>query len=172
MNSKQQVIEVLINDGGSSVFAQMLAEVKQEQLKTGNPLKNSKVTKEVSYNMLLNANYTNMVNNRLAKEGKEANFEAKKPWFDKVNDGFNGSIVCKRSDPSELYLFFACNTAKTLKYYVDGIEATETQIELIKRFKPAKAQTSQGTDEEIIVRTVKLENIKSLKCGVTVLFES
>jgi len=171
MNNKTQVIETLINDGGSAKFAQMIAEVEQKQLKTGNPFAKSKVTKLVSYNMLLNANYANMVNNRLAKEGKEANFTAKENWFQKVNDSFNGSIVAKKSDTTELYLLFACNTSETLKYYIDGIEASESEIATIKQFRPkTTAPTNQGTDEAIIVRTVKMDNIKLIKCGVTVMF--
>ena len=168
---KKEIIEALINDGGSATFAQMTAEVEQKQLKTGNPLKNDKITKQVSYNMLLNANYTNMVNNRLKKEGKEANFQAKENWFEKVNDGFNGSIVAKKSDKSELYLFFACNFAKTEKYFVNGNEATTEQVETIKKFKPADNKaTNQGLENDVIVRTVKLSNIKQIKCGANVMF--
>ena len=168
---KVEIIETLINDGGSATFAQMSAIVEEKQLKTNNPLAKAKVTKLVSYNMLLNANYTNMVNNRLKKEGKEADFQAKENWFEKVNDGFNGSIVCNRKDKTALYLFFACNHAKTEKYFVDGKEATAEQIETIKQFKPATPKaTNQGLDNDVIVRTVKLEGIKEITCGAKVMF--
>ena len=169
--NKQQIIETLINDGGSATFAQMLAEVEQKQLKTNNPLAKAKVTKLVSYNMLLNANYANMVNNRREKEGNNETFVAKENWFKKVNDGFNGSIVCKKTDETSVYLFFACNTSKTQKYFVDGKEATTEQIELIKAFKPATAKaTNQGLENDVIVRTVKLEGIKEIKCGAKIMF--
>ena len=75
--NKQSIIETLINDGGSATFAQMTAIVEEKQLKTGNPLANAKITKMVNYNMLLNANYTNMVNNRREKEGKETTTKRK-----------------------------------------------------------------------------------------------
>jgi len=169
--NKQTIIETLINDGGSATFAQMTAIVEQKQLKRNNPLANEKVTKKVVYNMLLNANYTNMVNNRRKKEGKEADFVAKENWFKKVNDGFNGSIVCNKNDETALYLFFACNNAKTEKYYINGIEATEKQIEIIKQFKPeVKKSNTQELEDDIIVRTVKLEGIKQIKCGANVMF--
>jgi hypothetical protein len=168
---KVEIIETLINDGGSATFAQMSAIVEEKQLKTNNPLAKAKVTKLVSYNMLLNANYTNMVNNRLKKEGKEADFQAKENWFEKVNDGFNGSIVCNRKDTTALYLFFACNHAKTEKYFVDGKEATTEEIAIIKQFKPATPKaTNQGLDNDVIVRTVKLEGIKEITCGAKVMF--
>jgi hypothetical protein len=169
--NKQTIIETLINDGGSAKFAQMTAEVEQKQLKTGNPLRNAKVTKIVEYNMLLNANYQNMVNNRREKEGKEADFEAKENWFKKVNDGFNGSIVANKKDETALYLFFACNNAKTHKYLVNGIEATPDEIAIIKQFKPeVKKAENQGLEEDVVVRTVKLSGIKQIKCGAEISF--
>ena len=169
--NKQSIIEMLINDGGSATFANMLAEVEEKQLKRGNPLATAKVTKLVNYNMLLNANYTNMVNNRREKEGKEADFEAKENWFAKVNDGFNGSIVRNKKDHTALYLFFACNNAKTEKYFVNGVEATPEQVETIKQFKPATPKaTNQGLENDVVVRTVKLNGIKEITCGAKVMF--
>lgn len=159
---KKTLIEQLINDGHSAKFASMLAEVEQKQLKRGNPLANNKVTKLVQYQMLLNANYQNMVNNQREREGKEANFEAKENWFKKVNDGFNGSIVCNKNNENSYYLLFACNDSKTKKYFIDGVEATPEQIETIKQFKP-KSNSS-------IVRTVKLDGIKEIKCGAKIIF--
>jgi hypothetical protein len=168
---KQEMIKALINDGGSAKFAQMFAVVEQKQLKTGNPLKSAKITKLVEYNMLLNANYQNMVNNRRVAEGKEADFVSKETWFVKVNDGFNGSIVANRKDAAALYLFFACNAARTHTYFVDGVEATAEEIEIIKQFKPAAAKaTNQGLDRDVIVRTVKFEGIRKIVCGTTLNF--
>ena len=170
-NRKSQIIASLINDGGSATFAQVLAEVEQKMLKTNNPLRNATITKLVDYNMLLNANYQNMVNNARIREGKEADFQSKENWFTPVNDGFNGSIVAKKSDLSCEYLKFACNTSKTLKYYVNGVEATANQIEIIKQFKqkPSKA-INQGLDNDVIIRTIKVEGIKNIKCGENLIF--
>lgn len=169
--NKQAIIENLINDGGSATFATMTAEVEQKLLKTNNPLAKAKVTKKVVYNMLLNANYTNMVNNRRLKEGKEADFQAKENWFEKVNDSVNGSIVANKKDSTALYLLFACNNAQTLNYYVNGVEATPEQIAIIKQFKPATPKaTNQGLENDIIVRTIKLDNIQQIKCGANITF--
>jgi hypothetical protein len=170
-NKKTQIIAALINDGGSATFAQVSAVVEQKQLKRNNPLKDSVITKLVNYNMLLNANYQNMVNNARVREGKEADFQAKENWFTKVNDGFNGSIVAKKSDTTCEYLFFACNNAKTEKYFVDGVEATAEQIEVIKAFRPATAKAvNQGLDKDVVVRTIKIEGIEKIKCGEEVIF--
>ena len=171
LNNKSEVIANLINDGGSATFANVVAEVAQKQLKRGNPLKDATITKLVSYNMLLNANYQNMVNNQRVRENKDADFKAKENWFTKVNDGFNGSIVAKKSDTTCEYLFFACNNAITSKYYVDGIEATMEQIETIKAFRPKVTKAvNQGLKNDVVVRTIKLEGIKEIKCGEKLIF--
>jgi hypothetical protein len=157
------LIATLINDGGSATFAQIVAVVEQKMKKTGNALRNCVITKRVNYNVLLNANYTNMVNNQLAREGKEADFQAKENWFKTIFDSFNGSIVCHKDDPTRLYLKFACNEAQTLCYFVDGVEATPEQVAIIKEFRQVSSTpTNQGTDKPIIIRTVKVENIKEV----------
>jgi hypothetical protein len=168
---KLEVITKLINDGGKAKAARVLAEVEQKLLKTNNPLKDCIVTKIVNYRVLLNANYQNMVNNARIREGKEANFQAKENWFVKVNDGFNGSIVAKKSDTNCKYLLFACNDAKVEKYLIDGIEATSEQIDTINKFKskPSK-NTNQGLDYDVVVRTIKIDGIKEIKCGNLIKF--
>jgi hypothetical protein len=172
-NKKSQIVASLIKDGGSAKFAQVLAEVEQKMLKTGNPLRNAVITKLVDYNMLLNANYQNMVNNALIREGKDANFVAKENWFTPVNDGFNGSVVAKKSDLTCEYLKFSCNNAKTLNYFVDGVEATPEQMEVIKQYKQkSNRPLNQGLteDNEVIIRTIKMEGIKKIKCGENLIF--
>ena len=70
-----------------------------------------------------------------------------------------------------MYLFFACNNAKTLKYFVNGVEATEQEIATIKQFKPAPSKAiNQGLENDVVVRTVKLEGIKEITCGAKVMF--
>ena len=170
-NKKSQIIATLIKDGGSATFAQVKAVVEQKMLKTGNPLRNATITKLVNYNMLLNANYQNMVNNARVREGKEADFVAKENWFTPVNDGFNGSIVAKKSDMACEYLKFACNNANTEKYFVNGKEATTTELEIIKEFKqkPSKA-VNQGLENDVVIRTIKVEGIEEIKCGEKLIF--
>jgi hypothetical protein len=171
VNQKSVIIANLIKDGGSATFAQVLAVVEQQMLKTGNPLRKAVITKLVDYNMLLNANYQGMVIRQRIREGKDANFVSKGNWFTPVNDGFNGSIVAKKSDLTCEYLKFACNSAKTEKYFVDGIEATESEVAIIKQFKQkSSGSPNQGLDKEIVPRVIKIEGIKSIKCGEKLIF--
>ena len=172
-NKKSEIIATLIKDGGSATFAQVVAVVEQKMLKTNNPLRNATITKLVDYNMLLNANYQNMVNNALIREGKDANFVSKDNWFTPVNDGFNGSIVAKKSDTTCEYLKFSCNNAKVLNYFVNGVEATAEELEVIKAYKQkSNRPLNQGLteDNEVIIRTIKMEGIKKIKCGENLIF--
>jgi superfamily II DNA/RNA helicase len=168
---KAQIIANLINDGGKATFAKVTAIVEQKMLKRGNPLASAEITKKVTYQMLLNANYQNMVNKQRERENKEANFVSQENWFKKLNDGFNGSIVAKKSDENCLYLFFACNNAETHTYYVNGNLATNEETEIIKQFKQKNQKAvNQGLDNDVVVRTIKMKGIQTIKCGEILIF--
>lgn len=163
MIKKLETIKTLINDGGKSTFASLRGRVEEKLLKTNNPLKDNLVEKEMIYNVQLNSNYSNVVNNRRKKENLETNFVAKENWFEKQFDGFNGSIV-KHKKVDKFYLMFICNDSKLINYYVDNKVATKEQIKLIKDFKPkVNKPTNQGLENEVIVRTISLDNIKEIK---------
>jgi len=175
MNNKTKlvILKTLINDGGSATFARVEATVSQKQLKRGNPLRDAVVTKDVVFNVMLNANYGKMVNRRLKAENKDANFVPKQNWHQKAYDGVNGSIVEKRSDTSCKYLMVIVSKTTTEAYFVNGVLATPSEVETIKEFKP-KVSGSEGQglskEKEVIVRTIALDNINLVKCGATVLF--
>lgn len=166
--NKVEQIKQLINDGGSAKFALIVGKVEEKLKKTNNPLRTAKVEKLVSYQVALNCNYQNKVNAQREREGKEADFKAKENWFTPVYDGFNGSIVCHKTKREQMYLKFICNTAKVEKYFIDDIEATPEQVEIIKQFKPeAQAPKNQDLDENVIVRTIGIDNIIKIKQGQT-----
>ncbi len=173
MSRKVAVLQSLIKDGGAFTFAQITCEVEQKMLKTGNPLKMSKITKLINGSMALNGNYATAVNNQRIREGKEADFVAKDNWHRPVFDGFNGSISCHKDDETRLYLKVRLTQpATTEKYYVDGIEATAEQVAIIKQYRQkSSAPTNQGIETPVIIRTFHLEGIKTVKCGETVIFE-
>tara|TARA_B110000503_G_C7054591_1_gene373856 strand:+ start:368 stop:883 length:516 start_codon:yes stop_codon:yes gene_type:complete len=170
--NKLGIVRNLINDGGSAKFARIEATVSQAMAKTGNPLRAETITKDVVYNVMLNANYGKMVNKRLEAEGKDANFVPKQNWHEKMYDGINGSIVGKRSDMECQYLMVIVDKATTEAYYVNGRLATNEEVTIIKNFKPkSSGSEGQGLEKEVIVRTIALDNINLIKCGATVLFK-
>lgn len=160
-----EMLKNFINDGGKATHGRIIAVVEQKMLKRGNPLKDATVTKLVTYISLLNANYQNCVNNALEREGKDSNFKSKENWFTTIYDSFNGSLVAKKSDEKCTYLKMIVKSATTHTYFINGIEATVEQIETIKQFRQKSSATTQGLDTEIIVRTIKTENIISVKTG-------
>ena len=168
---KVQNLLTMLNDGGSSTFASLVAIVsvpmvlKHKESGDKNPLwatAKKGVTKRTKYNVLLNSIYSNMVNNQLVREDKEANFVAKPNWFEAVYDTNNGSIVRNRNKHEDLFLKVAVNSAETTAYFVNGIEATADQLETIKKFKEKSSMPkNQGTDKPIIIRTISMEGIET-----------
>lgn len=165
MNTKEEIIFNVINDGGSATFATIIANVEQKMLKTGNPLRNAVVTKLVDYKFLLNAVYANAVNNQREREGKEADFKAKQNWHEKVYDSKNGAIVRNTKSPENTYLSGIVQSAETLEYFVNGKPATAAEIEIIREFKQQSSAPNQGLDKEIIFRTIKISGIKEVRAN-------
>lgn len=165
MKNNIEILKAILNDGGSYAMAIIVAIVSQtmQSLKSGCPYKKGQITKKVTYTVGLNGVYANAVNNQRVREGKCADFVPKEAWFTRVFDTNNGSIVAKKSDETCLYLFFACKSAETHEYYIDGKLANDDETATIKKFKAVQSKSaSQGLDTDIIVRTVAIENINSV----------
>lgn len=160
-----ETLKAFINDGGKATHGKIVAVVEQKMLKRGNPLKDAEVTKLVTYMARLNNNYQNAVNNQRLREGKDNDFVSKENWFSNIYDSFNGSLVAKKSDEKCTYLKMIVSSAKTHVYFVNGIEATTEQVETIKQFKQKSSAANQNLDTEVVVRTIKTENIVSVKTG-------
>lgn len=167
---KLENILSMLNDGGSATFASVQAIVSQSMIKTNketgeiNPLWYAKegITKRTKYNVLLNCIYTNMVNNQREREGKEKDFKAKPNWFEPVYDSENGSIVCNKNNKNDYYLKVAVNSAETFEYFIEGRTATNEEIAIIKKFKSSSKAKNQGTEKEIIIRTIFIEGIEKI----------
>ena len=167
--NKEQIIFNAINDGGSATFATIIANVEQDMVKTGNPLRKANVTKLVNYKFLLNAVYQNAVNNQRVREGKEAAFQAKSNWHEKVYDSKNGAIVRSKKAQDKMYLSGIVESAEVLQYFVDGKEATAEEVEIIKNFKRVSSAANQGVADEVIFRTIKIEGIKEVRANKNVI---
>lgn len=127
--------------------------------------KEDSVTKLTRYNGMLNFNYTNSVNNQLEREGKDANFQAQENWHTKKYDEYNGCVAKKaEKGGTQEYLFYKDTNCERLAYLLNGVVVTAEQEKAIKALSPIySAPTNQGTDEAILVKTVKLQNIRLLR---------
>ena len=172
-----ETLKNFLNDGGSAAYATIVAQLEQELLKTGNPLRDANITKLVSYKVRLNCNYQNSVNAQRLREGKEADFVSKGSWHRPLYDCFNGSIVQHKADvhisndeDKRTYVKMVLDSVKTHNYFVNGIEATTEQLALIQQFKPQKkSYGGQGLDNPIPLITVKRENILEIRAGGKIL---
>jgi hypothetical protein len=123
-----------------------------------------KVVKEQKSNVFINFNYQNSVNRALAKEGKEADFEAKpRKWGVKVP----GTPLVTHEGRYYLEARFL-NNEPSVKYLMEGQEIekdllkpyiTEKNVESIKE--------NQGLEEIVIMRDFKIDNIMQITFGGT-----
>jgi hypothetical protein len=127
-----------------------------EGAKTPNPYL-GRATKKVVSNLFIGFNYTNSVNKALAKEGKEADFEAApRRWGARIKG------TCLVEHKGNYYLECRFMNAVDPEYFLDGVASTK---ETFAAFMPEKAVNAsrQGLEEEIIIRDYKLASIAEIK---------
>ena len=93
-------------------------------------------------------------------------------------EGCEGILLQADADESKYYLRISenKNTERLTTYYVDGRQATNDEVDLIKAYSPkkdyaCKKQIDYGVDadHQVIVKDITLTNIVSIKFGDKVL---
>lgn len=142
--------------GATPATFEAITEVKMN--KTNNPYF-SRVKKKQKSNVFINFNYANAVNKQLTKEGKEADFV---PQARKWGVHVPGTPLILHKDAYYLEARFLNNEPKT-EYMLDD-EITDKTV--FETYLPTKKEVkSQGTDQEIIIRDFKVENMRSVTFG-------
>ena len=121
-------------------------------------------------NVAIGYNYENTVNNRLEREGAEANFISQKPSGRSWVEGMENILLVSDKDAEQMYLRTTMlrNTNSKSVYLIDGRKATNAEIESIKAFMPTASKPSnQGLSEgnEVIVRDYKLQGVLAMTQG-------
>ena len=179
IENKVNFLKGLINDGGKFGGAMIVANTSASLMpkKDGCPYgKKDDVRKDTEYSVDLNGKYADKINRLRASENKDENFVPKKNWHVKLFDSVNGSIVAKRSEVennlpiTEIYLLCAVRFAKSSNYTIQGVKATESEVEAIKKFtknRKAEASKSQGVSEENghIVTTIASSNFIEVRAN-------
>ncbi len=157
-------------DGRQATMIGMFTVTKVTNMrKTNNPYANDVIEKVTYYNGMINANYTNSVNNQREREGKEADFQATENWHAKKYDEINGCVARHKAQDNgadQEYLLFQPNPngIKRITMLRNGVECTKEEMEIIKSFIPVKKPSlSQGTEKEVLFQTFKLQSIRVLK---------
>jgi len=119
-----------------------------------------RVTKEQISNVFINFNYQNSVNKALAKEGKEADFEAHpRKWGERVP----GTPLILHKGEYYLEARFLANEPK-VRYMLDGQDIDKSEIEAYLPKKNTESlKESQGLEEPIIIRDFKISGMREIK---------
>jgi len=130
---------------------------KDVETKTEHHTFDSDIFKIQQYNVELNKNYGELVNEKREEENKESDFKSEKRKMGGVN--VNRAIIDKEG---QLYLTSILISTGQKKYEYLNKEIEKSTFE---RFVPIKKTYSgnQGLDNQVIVNTFKLENIVELE---------
>lgn len=151
--SRQELVKLVDEQKGAEPVSVDIVTTPNMR-KTGNPYLGC--TKSVTLSGMFNFDYENSVNNQLAREGKDAEFEAqKRAWGERVGNWI------KHDDA--FYLQLKVQGAST-PVYVDakGARIDPTLLEPFI-YKSKKPHTQEDLDKQIVVRSVKLENIAVIR---------
>ena len=146
-------------------------ETEEEPEVIPNPFPKGGVLKVAAFNVAFGANYGKMVNRKLAKAGKEANFVPEGNWF-QSHDGLN-TVVENKKDPSKLYARIPVNTKNKPVVAFETPDGKPVAREEVAPFIPAKApsrkQKEAGLDEgeQVTFRVVAMENVLGVTYGGT-----
>ena len=116
-----------------------------------------------------NSDYEQTINNRLKKEGKEPNFVADamsgRVWLAK------NKIEIHENGTKYLRLYQNKNACRKSIYYIDGEEATPTEVAEIKKWLTKQSQSQKqirhGLTNLYEVRSPKIDNIVSITMNKT-----
>jgi len=138
-----------------------------------NPLQ-GQVTKKSTMNVMVFSNknvntYQNMVNRRLEKEGKQSDFVVgERSWgvripntpFVEHNGQFYLDVIVKSTSESD---YFVNGRKVDVEDEYEFTYLVEDKVRLTEVVKTKVSEESQGgLEDKVIIRTVKIENIKSL----------
>jgi hypothetical protein len=150
--TKQELIDK-INDIKGNTFVSIDIKSELRMRKTDNPYLGAE--KIVRLSGAINFDYTNSVNSQLTREGKEATFEAKpRKWGTRVGNWIthnnNHYLNVKVQDSSEpIYLFNEAVIAK---------KKLEQWLQV-----SSKPKTQETLETEVVVRDIKIDNIKIIR---------
>lgn len=155
---------------------EILTETEPAMRKTNNPFV-GRVKKLTHYvNAILGVEYQNVVNNRLTRNGNEANYQSEAPKGKKHYNAF----FYQSLDGETFYLKIGMykNTACKSTYRIDGHEATKEELEALKPFLQTKSNNVQKQQEAGLNETEqyhivapKASNVLKITCGTKTIYQ-
>ena len=156
--SSAQLMKILFDVKGAR-FCTIVTTTEPKMNKKNNPYFGN-LLKTSEANVTMNFIYENAVNNQQIREGNEGTFVVKpRTWGEKIPN------TCFIMHNDQMYMEVKYNAIPSSSYY-STIETNEIiNKEFIKPFLPAKKSQaeSQGVEKEIIIRDIKISNIREIK---------
>jgi hypothetical protein len=168
--SRSQFVEFVRNLKGCQ-FVNIMALTDADMYLRNNPYR-GRVQKFTITPMQFGYDYETAVNNRLAREGKEANFTADKLPWGSWGEGMKNKIIVHNDN---YYLRTYCIPDKKIQriFLIDGRLATANEIEELENWlKPAEKSEKQknaglSAEKEVKPRTYQFGNLLSVKINHT-----
>ena len=160
---KQATVSEMIQMIGSEVKGTTIVTVDIEtdprMRKTGNPFLSRGVVKRSTLNGMIGFDYSNGINRRAGKEGKEERQAKSRAW---------GVLTPDRlfvTHKGEFYLQLQVeNVTKAPRFFDrDGIEIPKADIEPFLPKRASEGSTQADIENKLIVRDIKMSNVKSIR---------
>ncbi len=149
----QAAMTALLQEVKGAKIATIVMETPVKMNKTGNPFWN-RVTKRANANVMLNFDYSKALDKAVSTTVKR-NVHVqvnKRTWGDRVGE------TCFVMHKGEMYLVGKLNGKTThVKYFIDGVKATPSQVKQFTTFIPAKEP------QVVPLVNVHMNNVKELK---------
>ena len=136
---------------------------KDRDTKEPNPYIETGIVKIGTMAGLIGCSYSNSVNNQLGREDKELVFEAENRKWGTLMDNKNLVIHTPKGQEKAVYYLQILVKSAQKPIYTDGtneIDVTELNGVLTKKVDP---KTQKDLDKKIVLRDIKLGNIKVIR---------
>ncbi len=157
--TRQQFIDILCNLPGKAIV-KFTTRTQQKLKAAWKNTGNQPVIKESSILGVLNFHYTGEVNEQLQFEGAATDFTALPPTWGRQIERTPICVHTPQSTQVEtMYMYAKIEETESPVYYLE--DNTPISADEIRGYMYSHGSSRQGTENEIVVRKWKLENITS-----------
>lgn len=157
----QTELTEILKEVNHAMPATFIASTNVDMPKTNNEYYD-RITKLQKSNVFIKFDYANAVNKQRIKEGKEADFVPKaRKWGVHVGN----SPLIEHKGEYYLEARYLHNEPK-VEYLLDGKTPIEKDM-FIQYLKEDKVSTTQDLEKEIVMRTIKMVNIREITISGT-----
>lgn len=166
--SKEEFIELLKNTEPCEI--ELITNTDPKLKKRGNPFVKNEVIKHTEGKFNFGNSFKERVEEKLDQKGLiDTEYETGSLTWGKWVEGAINKVI---EHKGEYYMrYYNSDEAPSVEYYIDGIKATDEELETIKSFLPSKKSSSKQEDaglekkEQVFPLVVNFNNIVRIKIG-------